>query len=766
MAALVGLPLALALGIAIFSPLGKEAALEYGLRAGLIAAVIGGFATSLAGGVPILVSGPRAAGALVLTDLVAKMVEIRPAIDHKEVALLVAACVALSGVLQMLMAKFKFDRLVSSLPKQIVSGFTAVIGVIIVLDQIHPMLHGELKKRPDLPALFQVLMQAEVLSTLLSGAVLALWALLTYKKTFKLAPANSWQKIASTISVFIALVTGFLLSLLFSKCAAQWDLQATKTLAFAFEGRNPIQGSWLPIYLSAQAKAMTLIDGLSIILVPGVLLAVINSIDSLTTASTVERRSAGCFNPNRELHGQGLGNLLSAVAGGVALAATPARTEVSYAMFGRTRLAGIFAALATALMVGYQWTLISQLALPLMAALVASMGINMVISNRLAIRAKVRATEPEALRLQTWYERIIIGMLFLALMPSFSLLEVLSAGLIAYLVVWLYQTSDKLVFRTYGGMHRHSLEQRSLENRERLAQYAECVKVIELEGDLFFVNAIKMREALLQYYPNPIDKSTQHYLVLDFSRVHEIDLTSTMSLARAVQELQSIAKIKVFLSYVKENKDLCSQLRLVNTLEDASTLKMVSEDFWMDDTETALEAIEDEILATDANEAKNSVAWPDILKLADITPDDKALFEDRYLQRFTKAKDFDFYKPGDKADCLYLLGSGDIRLLLEPPGIGPNPIKDQDPRKTRPKRLAALNPGAVFGVDALLESTAKRQTLAKAFTPCSGWKLYVKDLSEAEASHPMIIQALYRLVAVEVSERLSSVARELVLVDA
>jgi len=627
------------------------------------------------------------------------------------------------------------------------------------------MLQGKFAPRPGLLQVPSVLGCTEVLSLLVSVVVMGLYFAAAYLPWFRKAPPNSLRKACSSGAAVLGLLCGVLLAWFFCANAAQWQLTPPHTIAQALANFDPIQASWTPAYLVSSGNWQSLRPTLGAIFVPALFLALLNTIDSLTAAGAMEAKADGAYHPTRELIGQGLGNLLSAMAGGVAVSGTPSRTEFNYVMGGRTRLAGVVSALVIAMIVFKLWFWVGLLAVPVLAALVAAVGVQMVIRNRHALwpprDGPKHGVAPNLTAV--WIQRsnllIVWMMVLLALLLALPLLWVLGAGLFVTVAVWIHQTSDKLVFRHYSGMERRSLEQRSPENQHRLKDNAHRVQVLELEGDLFFVNALKMRESLHKCYEvEPKTKETQ-YLVIDFSRVHEIDSTSAASLAKALQALQKKWGIKVWLSYVKDNTSLLTQL---NQAIDYDVLPAAR---WTRDTEEALEAIEDELLTSDGNESTRCVLLKDLLGAHDVEAADISAFEELYLPRLKVNKGDKFYEPGSAAQNLYLLESGDVRLILVPTA-NHDDTSQQDPRKSRTKRLAALNPGAIFGADALLPDQPLRSVRAVAYTSCTAWQINVARLAGADATHPEIVRQLYKLIAVEMTERLASVASELALVDA
>ena len=351
-------------------------------------------------------------------------------------------------------------------------------------------------------------------------------------------------------------------------------------------------------------------------------------------------------------------------------------------------------------------------------------------------------------------------MLVLAVFSPIKVLWLVGIGVALTTALWVYQASGKLVFRQYSGLQRRSLELRSPANRQHLQQVGHQVQVLELEGDLFFGTALLLRERLEAAYPQHPPSGEARHLVLDFSRLDQIDASGALALESSLHRLEQKCGITVWLSYVRHHPGLSQHL------QHSALWQEVPEDRWVADTEAALEAIEDELLSAHHPEWQKSVEPKEVLTCP-LAEEDWQTFA-AACETVTLTNGETLYAPGSPADHVYWLLKGDVRLVLPPLPVqedatGSN--NSADPRRHRAKRLAVLNPGTWLGLDALLPG-GKRKATAVAHQSSELLRLEVGVLNGWTTTHPTLAACLFGNLAAEATERLEAVAGELAVVDA
>jgi len=326
-AGIVALPLALAFGVA--SGLGAVAGLYGAIALGLFAALFGG--------TPTQVSGPTGP----MTIIFAAAIVAFP--DNISAVL---GIVFLSGIMQIVAGYFKVGSLVRYIPYPVISGFMSGIGIIIILLQLHPLVGA-----PSVSAPLEALLLLPS-SMANADAPSLILALVTMAIVFFTPP-----KISRTIpSPLLALLFGTLLALYFN-------------LQVATIGEIP---SGLP-HLSLPAFSLSLLPK---IITMAMALAVLGTIDSLLTSVVADSMTNSRHNSNRELIGQGIGNMAASLIGGLPGAGATMRTVVNVKAGGTTRLSGIFHALfLLAILLGLG-RYAAHIPLPVLAGILMKVGVD------------------------------------------------------------------------------------------------------------------------------------------------------------------------------------------------------------------------------------------------------------------------------------------------------------------------------------------------------------------------------------------------------
>lgn len=299
-AGIVALPLALAFGVQ--SGMGATAGLYGAIAVGIFAAIFGGTATQA--------SGPTGPMTVVSAALVATAIDMTGSLENGMGIIL--ATFLLGGLIQIIFGFLNIASYVKYFPYPVVSGFMSGVGLIIIILQIFPFAGlGSAKSTiaviQDLPRLFSEFN--------IYALILGLITVIVY---------YVFPKITKAIpSALVALVVATLVAYFL-----KWDV--------------PIIGdipSGLP---SIQISGFASIDPSTymVILEYAVVLAVLGSIDSLLTSVIADNMTKTKHNSNRELIGQGIGNMVAALFGGIPGAGATKGTVVNINSGGKTRMSG------------------------------------------------------------------------------------------------------------------------------------------------------------------------------------------------------------------------------------------------------------------------------------------------------------------------------------------------------------------------------------------------------------------------------------------
>ncbi len=302
-AAIVALPLALAFGVSSGA----------GPIAGLYGAIAVGFFASLFGGTPSQISGPTGPMTIVMVAVFTDFIASDP-VHGLATAFTV---VILGGLLQILFGLLRLGKYITLIPFPVISGFMSGIGVIIIILQLAPLLGlppvaGVLASVLAVP---EMIGEANPLALLLGGMTLAIVLSM---------PARLNRVLPAPLA---ALVIGTLVSVLL------FDSGSVPRI-----GNIP---TGLPSLIFPNLEP----ELIQQMLWSALLLATLGSIDSLLTSMVADSLTRTSHDSDRELIGQGIGNTLAGLIGGLPGAGATMRTVINIHSGGTTPLSGMVHAL-------------------------------------------------------------------------------------------------------------------------------------------------------------------------------------------------------------------------------------------------------------------------------------------------------------------------------------------------------------------------------------------------------------------------------------
>lgn len=326
-AAVIALPLALAFGVASGA----------GPIAGLYGAIATGFFAALFGGTPSQISGPTGPMTVVMGAIVAA---------HSSNLSEAFMIVALGGVLQMLFGLARVGSYVAYTPASVISGFMTGVGVIIIVMQ-------------SLPAIGLPSAANGVLGTLAS------W------KDLVPGDVNTWALILAAVSLLLLVLWPARLAK--AVPAPLGVLIIATAAATLVPAQLPVIGpvpSGLPqLHLPAPSLGLFLAA-----LQPAFMLALLGSIDSLLTSLVADSATKTQHDSDKELVGQGIGNFVAGLIGGIPGAGATMRTVVNIRSGGRSAVSGMIHAiglLAVALGLG---SVVAMVPTSVLAAILIKVG--------------------------------------------------------------------------------------------------------------------------------------------------------------------------------------------------------------------------------------------------------------------------------------------------------------------------------------------------------------------------------------------------------
>jgi SulP family sulfate permease len=329
---LVALPLAMAFAIASGVP----------PQAGLYCAIVAGFTISALGGSSTQIGGPTGAFVVVVFGIVAKH-----GIDG------LFMCTLLAGIILLVLGLTGLGTAVKFIPRPVVVGFTNGIAVIIASTQIKDFFGLKIDKVPGefgprVLTLVHNFRSFSPLETTMGAAALVVIIL---------------------FMVFVKKVPGYIVALFVGTAAVVIFRLPVETIGTRFGGIP----SGFPSFRVPHFR----LDLVRPLISPAITVAMLGAIESLMSAVVSDRMSGGKHNPNVELVGQGIANIVSPLFGGLPATGAIARTATNIRSGAKTPVAGMIHALTLLAIVVFAAPLARFIPLSCLAAILLVVAYNM-----------------------------------------------------------------------------------------------------------------------------------------------------------------------------------------------------------------------------------------------------------------------------------------------------------------------------------------------------------------------------------------------------
>jgi SulP family sulfate permease len=709
-AMLVAMPSAIAFGVTIFSPLtGSHAAA--GALAGILGATALGLISPACGGSSRLITAPCAPAAAVLSALAVTFTQ--QGIEPGAILLLLAMIGLLAGLIQIGLGLAGVGRLIKYIPYPVVSGYLSGVGLIIIGSQI-PKFVGA----PSGASLLDTLktpMAWTWQSVIVGGVVVA--TMLLIPRLIRAVPA-----------AILALLAGMAAYLALG--LADNNLLQTTGNPLVVGTLGESSGSLTEsIRERAHALRVLALGDVIQILAPALTLAVLLSIDTLKTCLVIDAMTNTHHESNRELIGQGLGNSVSALIGGIPGAGTMGASLINVSSGGTTRFSGLMAGV---------FSLVAFLLLaPLIAwvPVAALAGILIVIGFRMIDRHSLAFFFTPSTRVDFF---VILAVILVAIFGNL----IAASGVGVALAILLFireQTRSSVVRNRIEGSEILSKRALSAEEREKLERESNGMVVFELQGSLFFGTASQLQAAL-----EP-ETDQRKYVILSMRRVQSLDVTATHVLEQIKDRLE---ERNAYLVFCDIPKGLPSGLKMKRFLKETGVVRPTNKAMAFRQLDEALEWVESQALdETQADTgAATNLAARDMPIFVSCSDADIAALEAVMHIHVVKAGKRVF-KAGADGDELFIVRRGVVKLLL--------PI-----RKKESYHLATASPGDIIGGMGFLDGSGHAAD-AVALTDVEVYVLPRARFDELADAHPAVTITILHHLGQSLSQRLRVTTAEL-----
>ena len=509
--AIIAMPLSIALALA--SGVGPEE--------GLYTAIVAGFIISLLGGSKVQIAGPTAAFATIVAGIVA-----RSGMSGLMLATLMA------GVILIFMGLFRFGNLIKYIPYTITTGFTAGIAVTILIGQLKDffgLTYPEgtvtvetMEKIHAVAANFGTFNTMAVVVGSVSLAILIIWP-----KINKAIPGS-----------LVAVIVGILM--------VKFMKLEVNTIGDLYTLSGSLPKFRLPVFDFELAKNV-LPDAFTI--------AILAGIESLLSCVVADGMTNSKHRSNMELVAQGVGNMGSALFGGIPATGAIARTAANIKNGGSTPVAGMVHAIVLLLVLVVLMPYAALIPMPTIAAILFTVAYNMCQWRPFVHLVK---TAPKS--------DIFVLVLTFVLTVVFDLVIAIEVGMILACILFMKRMSDET------GVQSWKYVEQERDDTSELRPVPKSVRIYEISGPLFFGAAGRIAEISVKDYTK--------CLVIRMRSVPAIDATA-MNAITELYEKCSKKGINLVFSHVNEQP--------MSAMKKAGFVDLVGEDNFCANIDAALE---------------------------------------------------------------------------------------------------------------------------------------------------------------------------------
>ncbi|MGB5593908.1 MAG: SulP family inorganic anion transporter, partial [Crocosphaera sp.] len=478
--------------------------------------VLVGFFAALFGGTPTLISEPTGPMTVVMTAVITKMTA-----DNPENGLAMAfTVVMLAGIFQIILGLLKLGKYITLMPYTVISGFMSGIGLILIILQFGPLLGTANPKGGVIPALQNAPMVLSNLNINMSEAVLGV---LTVAVLF-LMPSKLKKYVPPQL---VALIGCTILSLIF------------------FSGANIKTIPEFSAGLPQLVMPTFTLEQVNIMIIDGLVLGMLGCIDALLTAVIADSLTQTEHNSDKELIGQGIGNLVSGLCGGLPGAGATMGTVVNIQAGGRTALSGLSRAFILLIVVLWAAPLTQSIPLAVLAGIAFKVGID-IIDWKFLKRAHNLSWKAAA---------IMYGVMLLTVF--YDLITAVALGLFVANVLTIQKLANIQADRVKAIDTPHD-DSLSCDLAKHLMHEAQGkIMLLDLSGPMSFgaAKAITQRQAILDNYK---------ILVIDLTHVPLLGVTATLALEKTIDDAYA-KSLEVYI--VGGEGKIAERLRKFNILE-------------------------------------------------------------------------------------------------------------------------------------------------------------------------------------------------------
>ena len=544
-AGIVALPLALAFGVQ--SGLGPSA--------GLYGAIFIGFFASLFGGTNTQISGPTAPMTAVSMVIIASIIAVHEGNVQKALPYILTVFL-LAGLLQIGIGLTGIGRYIRYIPYPVVSGFMTAIGVIILITQILPLVGYYTKEDREFINEFKPEAEEILLDKILKDeAGEGILVLDDFRETVRRAEQITEDEIVveavtlaksessgvlgtiktlpralqriNWLELLLALIT---IAIIYGFKFITKKIPSTLVALFVVSlGAYYLKLDYRPIeeipagipLPNWELFSQFSIGHLTPYIFTALTLAFLGAIDSLLTSVVADNMTKTKHNPNKELVGQGIGNSVAAIFGGIPGAGATIRTVVNINAGGTTKLSGMVAAVLLLVILLAAGPIASQIPAAVLAGILVTVGIGVMDYKGLRAIPKMARTE------------VVVMLVVLLLSVFWNLVYAVGIGFLLAALIFMKKIGDVTASKSKV-VALEGADEMDLPWKDEVAfpdSLKKKVFIKRLKGPLFFGSTSDFQELSKEIPPEA------NYVIIRMGEVPYIDQSGLYALEEVLLDL-------------------------------------------------------------------------------------------------------------------------------------------------------------------------------------------------------------------------------------
>ncbi len=578
-AGIVALPLALAFGVS--SGLGPSA--------GLYGAIFISFFAALFGGTNTQISGPTAPMTAVSMVVIASIIAANDGDVEKAIPAILMVFF-LAGLMQVGLGVLGLGKYIRYIPYPVVSGFMTAIGVIILVTQILPSIGYYAKEDADLVNEFKPLAEEIILENILKDeAGEGILVLENFKETIKRANEISQPDILKEAKTLAGKESSGVLGTFKVLPRALQNISllelalaiGTILIIYGFKRITTAVPSTLVALVVMTAVALIFnleyrpieeipsgfpVPNLDIFsefsfsevkpfIFTAFTLALLGAIDSLLTSVVADNMTKTKHKPNKELVGQGIGNSIAAIFGGIPGAGATIRTVVNIKSGGKTKLSGIIAGIVLLIILLGLGPIASKIPAAVLAGVLITVGIG--VMDYKGLRAIPNLPKDIKLGPVKMSSEVIIMLVVLLLSTFWDLVYAVGIGLVIASLIFMKKIGDVTAKRSDVKPLKEEAWEDEIDFPENLSQE---VFIKHIKGPLFFGSTSNFQQ-LAKQIPNTVSA-----VIVRMGKMPYVDQSGLFALEDVLIDLEKNGINVLFVDVLEQPKYMMENIGIIPDL--------------------------------------------------------------------------------------------------------------------------------------------------------------------------------------------------------